>query len=160
LAKRRLKVAAPLPAGEEAVTIPRSEFVPLIQADVGNEVPVNVYRYKVLIPIAQTVWEAAGKPRRVAIATTEDLTVLMRFLADHFGRLTGTVFDPPAVRGVGARDPRRAAESQEENEHVAFEVYAAPLHESDEYFRALRKELQEALSEGVILIERQQVTLL
>ena len=51
-------------------------------------------------------------------------------------------------------------ETLEENEHVTFEVYAAPLRESDDYFQALRKELQEALGEGVILIERQELTLL
>jgi hypothetical protein len=34
------------------------------------------------------------------------------------------------------------------------------LTQSDDYFRAIRRELQEALREGVILIERQQVTLL
>jgi hypothetical protein len=48
----------------------------------------------------------------------------------------------------------------EQNEHVAFEVYAAPIQESDDYFRAMRHELQEALQEGVILIERHQVTLI
>jgi hypothetical protein len=39
-------------------------------------------------------------------------------------------------------------------------VYAAPIQESDDYFRALRQELQQALAEGVILVERQPVTLL
>jgi hypothetical protein len=160
LAKRKLKVAKLLPAGEEAVTILRSDFVPIIRAEVGSEVPVNVYRYRILVPVAQTTWATASELRRVTIATTEDLHLLMRLLADHFGGLTGSVFDPPAIRGIGARDPQMAMETLEENEHVAFEVYAAPIHESDEYFRALRQELQEALGEGVILIERQQVTLL
>ena len=48
----------------------------------------------------------------------------------------------------------------EQNEHVAFEVYAAPVQESDDYFRAISQELQDALGEGVILIERQHVTLI
>lgn len=48
----------------------------------------------------------------------------------------------------------------EENEHAVFEVYAAPIHASDEYFRAVRRELEDALGEGVILIERQRVTLI
>ena len=70
-----------------------------------------------------------------------------------------TVVEPPTIRGVGARDPRQPA-ALEENEHATFEVYAAPIQESDDYFHAIRRELQEALQEGVILIERQQVTLI
>jgi hypothetical protein len=34
------------------------------------------------------------------------------------------------------------------------------VQESDNYFRAIRRELQDALQEGVILIERHQVTLI
>lgn len=34
------------------------------------------------------------------------------------------------------------------------------MQESDDYFRAVRGELEEALGEGVILIERQAVTLI
>jgi len=55
---------------------------------------------------------------------------------------------------------RQVSETLEENEHTTFEVYAAPLQESDDYFRTLRKELQEALGEGVILIERQEIVLI
>jgi hypothetical protein len=160
LAKRKLKAAKVLPAGEEAVTLPRSEFVPIIQAEVGSDVPTNAYSYKVLIPVAQTVRGPGDTFRRVTIATWADVDLLIRLLTEHFRGLTGTVFDPPGVRGIGARDPQMAVQPLEENEHVAFDVYAAPIHESDEYFRALRKELQEALGEGVILIQRQQVTLL
>jgi len=39
-------------------------------------------------------------------------------------------------------------------------VYSAPVQEADDYFHALRRELQETFLEGVILIERQQVTLI
>ena len=39
--------------------------------------------------------------------------------------------------GIGARDPSNVTETLEFNEHVAFEVYAAPVQESDDYFRAL-----------------------
>ncbi|MCI0464983.1 MAG: hypothetical protein L0Z62_49305 [Gemmataceae bacterium] len=69
-------------------------------------------------------------------------------------------FVPVVQAEVGARDPANVVGTLEQNEHVAFEVYAAPVQESDDYFRALRQELQNALQEGVILIERQQVTLL
>ena len=68
--------------------------------------------------------------------------------------------DIQALLGAGARDPDNVAETTEHNLHVSFEVYAAPVPESAEYFRALRRELQEALLEGVILIERQHVTLI
>ena len=44
--------------------------------------------------------------------------------------------------------------------HVAFEVLASATHHSDVYFSALRHELQEALGEGVILIQRTEVTLI
>jgi hypothetical protein len=177
-------VAQILPEGEGAVSLPREAFVPVIQAEVGSDVAVNVYRYKILVPLAQTIRETAEAVRRVTIATGEDIRLLMRLLTEHFGGLTGTVFDPPILRGVGARDPKQPAGSLEENEHAAFEVYArrtraspspgptleenehaafevyaAPLQESDDYFRTLRKELQEALAEGVILIERQEVVL-
>ena len=45
----------------------------------------------------------------------------------------------------------------EMNFNFYFVVYAAPIRESDNYFLALRRELEEALAEGVILIEKQQV---
>jgi len=48
----------------------------------------------------------------------------------------------------------------EQNEHVAFEVLASATHQSDVYFSALRRELQEALGEGVILVQRLEVTLI
>jgi hypothetical protein len=159
LAKKKLHVAQILPEGEGAVSLPREAFVPVIQAEVGSDVAVNVYRYKILVPVAQTIRETAEAVRRVTIATGEDIQLLMGLLTEHFGGLTGTVVDPPILRGVGARDPKRPASTLEENEHAAFEVYAAPLHESDDYFRTLRKELQEALGEGVILIERQEIVL-
>ena len=39
-------------------------------------------------------------------------------------------------------------------------VYAAAVRASDAYFLALQNELREALVEGVILVERQDVTIL
>lgn len=44
--------------------------------------------------------------------------------------------------------------------NIYYVVYAAPSREADDYFRALQRELQDALEEGVILIEKQQVSLL
>ncbi len=160
LEKKKLRTAAVLPdTKKKTVSMMRETFVPVIQAEVGRAVPINVYRYKVLVPISQTIRETPEAFRRVIITTREDLDLLTSMLTDHFGGITGTVVDAPIIRGVGARDPMKAT-LLEENEHAAFEVYAAPIQESDDYFRALRQELQEALGEGVILIERQHVTLL
>jgi hypothetical protein len=46
------------------------------------------------------------------------------------------------------------------NRHVHYSVYAAAVRASDEYFLAIQKALALALGEGVILIERQDVTIL
>ena len=42
----------------------------------------------------------------------------------------------------------------------SFTVYAAAVRVSDEYLLTLQKELADALVEGVILVERQDVTIL
>jgi hypothetical protein len=161
LAKKKLRAPVVLPQiRRKTVSLARDSFAPVIQAEVGSDVSVNVYSYKVLVPIAQIIRQTDTDFRRVTIATQEDLDLLLTTLVEHFGGITGTVIDPPTIRGVGARDPQQAVATREENEHASFEVYAAPIQESDDYFRALRKELQEALGEGVILIERQQVTLI
>jgi hypothetical protein len=98
--------------------------------------------------------------RHVEIATNADILTIRNTLIRHFGGIT-VLHQPPAPPfGVGARDPADVPGTLEQNEPLAFEVYAAPLQESDDYFCAIRRELREALQEGVILIERQQVTLL
>ena len=43
---------------------------------------------------------------------------------------------------------------------MPFVVCASPIPESQDYFQALQRELQSALDEGVILVERQEVLLL
>ncbi|MGH7137934.1 MAG: hypothetical protein ACREHD_19470, partial [Pirellulales bacterium] len=97
---------------------------------------------------------------RLGVATVEDLGTIQETFIRHFGGATFQVQEPSPIRGVGARDPSDVSGTQEQNEHVVFEVYAAPIHASDEYFRAVRRELEDALGEGVILIERQRVTLI
>ena len=62
--------------------------------------------------------------------------------------------------GVGARDPKRPRETLETNVHEIFQVYAPNAAVSDQDFQALRFELQEALVEGQVLIEREDVLLL
>jgi hypothetical protein len=132
----------------------------MIQAEVGSPVSLIVYRYRILVPLSQTVPESDRVIRKTEIVADDDLDTLQYTLIRHFGGVT-IIHRPPAPAfGVGARDPANVAATLEQNEHIAFEVYAAPIQESDDYFRALRQELEDALQEGVILIERQQVTLI
>ena len=160
-ARMKLRTGVLLPeTRKRTVSLPRESFVPTLQADIGSAVPIGVYRYRLLLPIAQIVRESPQAARRVPVATEADILTIRNTLIRHFGGVT-VLHQPPApALGVGARDPAQVGSTLEQNEHVAFEVYAAPLHEADDYFRALRQELQEALQEGVILVERQQVTLL
>ena len=80
---------------------------------------------------------------------------------------TGTASNPRFCRTCNApflsrlrlRDPGQPHDKPEMNYNAYYVVYAAPIRESDHYFRALQIELQEALAEGVILIERQEVYL-
>ena len=159
-AKMKLRSGMVMPeTPRKAISVPRESFVPIIQAEVGAPVPLLVHRYRLLVPIAQIQRGAALEIRRTLIATNADIDTIRNALIRHFGGVT-VLHQPPAPAfGVGARDPARVSATLEENEHLAFEVYAAPLHESDDYFRAMRRELQDALQEGVILVERQHVTL-
>lgn len=157
----KLRAGVVLPdTRKRTVSLPRDAFVPILQADVGSDVSVSVYRYRLLVPIAQIVRESAHEIRRISVATEYDIFTIRNTLIRHFGGVT-VLHQPPAPAfGVGARDPSNVADTLEQNEHVAFEVYAAPVQDSDDYFRTHRGELQQALQEGVILIERQQVMLI
>lgn len=159
--RRKLLAAIVLPDDRrQNVTVPRRSFVPLIQAEVGSPVSLLVYRYRILIPVLQKVRESERVIRETKIASESDVDIIQETLIRHFGGIT-VIHQPPAPAfGIGARDPANVSATLEQNEHVAFEVYAAPIQESDDYFRALRRELEDALQEGVILIERQQVTLI
>jgi hypothetical protein len=160
VAQKKLKAAKVLGETEQAVTHRRDEFVPVIQAEVGSKAARAVFSYRILVPIGHIIRESPEAFRRVTVATRDDLLLLRDLLIRHFGGVTTNIIDPSPFRGTGARDPQRPGETLEENEHAIFEVYAAPIQESDDYFRALRQELQEALGEGVILIERRDVMLL
>jgi hypothetical protein len=46
------------------------------------------------------------------------------------------------------------------NYNTYFVVLTSPLPEAETYFRALKRELETALDEGVILVERQEVWIL
>jgi hypothetical protein len=116
---------------------------------------VVVWRYTVFVPVEE--YRADGQ--MLAVATADDLQALEGMLADHFGGITAPAA-VPALKGAGARDPLHPGATREFNRHATFMIYAAARGASDEYFRGLRRELEEALAEGVILIERQDVTIL
>lgn len=145
---------------KKTVNVAKDSLVPIIQADVGRTVPVDVARYRLLVPIAQLIVTASGEIERDMVATLNDLNTIEKTFVRHLGGATVHLQEPSPIRGVGARDPLDVVGTGEQNEHAMFEVYAAPIHASDEYFRAVRRELEDALGEGVILIERQHVTLI
>jgi hypothetical protein len=124
-----------------------------IQPALGPEALVR--RFTVFVPVEQI---EAGQPAR-RVATDDDLKQIQLLLVKDFGGVTMSTMSPSLV-GWGARDPRRPKKTQELNRHAFFTVYAAAVRASDDYFLALQKELAEALVEGVILVERQDVTIL
>jgi hypothetical protein len=131
----------------------RRYAVPVIRPRLGPETLVR--RYTVLVPVEEV--KAGAAPKQ--IATAGDLNALQHLLTKHFGGVTMSASVPSLV-GWGARDPRRPKQSLELNKHAYFQVYAAAHRAADEYFLALRDELAEALVGGVILVERQDVTIL
>jgi len=114
-----------------------------------------VYRYTVFVPVEQVKVGGSSRP----VATADDLQNLQLTLITHFGGVTQFIAVPSLV-GAGARDPRKPKKTIEYNKHAYFTVYAAATRASDDYFRALQKELADALAEGVILVERQDVLIL
>jgi hypothetical protein len=155
------KLARPLlPAGRRSVSISREQLIPVIQAEVGAEVPVPAYQYRLFVPVAQVIWESVTAFRQIVVATDDDIKSIRDLLIQDFGGVTMLKQNPSPLQGAGARDPRHPAATLEQNEHVAFEILASATHQSDVYLSALRRELQEALGEGVILIQRVEVTLI
>jgi hypothetical protein len=144
---------------KKSVSIPKAALVPMIQADVGRDVPVDVYRYRLLVPIAQIITVTAGEVARVVVANRDDLQTIQKTFVRHFGGVTLQSDQASPIHGVGARDPSDVSGTGEQNEHAVFEILAARIDASNVYFRAVRRELEDALGEGVILIERQDVTL-
>ncbi len=131
----------------KTVALPRESFIPMIQAEVGAASALLVYRYRVLVPLAQVIRDSSGGIHHVEIATNDDIQVIRKTLIRHFGGVT-LLHQPPAPAiGIGSRDPADAR-TLEENDNIAFEVYAAPIQESDDYFRVIRRELQDALQKA------------
>jgi hypothetical protein len=81
-----------------------------------------------------------------------DLDNLQQMLAEHFGGFTRLPNSP----GFGLRDPNDPRQAPEMNYNAYFVVLTSPVPEADAYFRALREEIEGALDEGVILVERQE----
>jgi hypothetical protein len=155
----KLRTSIVLPTRKN-VSLTRDDFVPVLHAGVGSPVSISVYCYRLYVPTAQVIQESAVSLRRISIATQLDVATIRDTLIRHFGGVTVLYHQAAPAYGVGARDPGDVQATREENEHAVFEVYAAPVQEADDYFRAVRRELEAALGEGVILIERQVVTLI
>jgi hypothetical protein len=83
----------------------------------------------------------------------DDENRLRRMFVRHFGGVTLL----PSSAGYGLRDPDHPEQEPQSNCNACLVVLALPGAAADRYFRALRKELQDALDEGVILIERQVI---
>jgi hypothetical protein len=112
----------------------------------------SVWRYTVLVPVEQVLDDATVR----SIATPDDLLNLELMFITHLGGITLL----PTVHGRGCRDPKRPRETVETNKHAAYLVYAPAAPVSDQYFQALRAELQDALVEGIVMVERQEALLL
>src|SRR5262249_19911811 len=107
----------------------------------------TLWRYTVTVPLEEIL------PQKRQKATAEDLDNLGQLFAAHFGGFTRL----PASPGYGLRDPGEPEQQPELNHNAYFAVLTSPLPAAEAYFRALRKELEPALDEGVILVERQEV---
>jgi hypothetical protein len=118
---------------------------PLLQPRMGPG--ETLWRYTVTIPLEEIT------PTKRQIATVDDLNDLQRMFVKHFRGFTRH----PESFGHGLRDPENPEEAPEMNINTYFAVLASPVSQSDAYFRALREELEAALDEGVILVERVQV---
>src|SRR5262249_45707602 len=101
----RLRGVIDLPSGRGKVSLTWDHFVPRIQAEVGSALPVGVYRYRLLVPVAQITQESAQVVRRALVATTDEIEQFQNMFVRHFGGVTVHHQTPSAIRGVGARDP-------------------------------------------------------
>ena len=105
-----------------------------------------VWRFTLTVPLEEI------RPQKRQRATAADLDNLRQMLAEHFGGFTRLPNSP----GFGLRAPNDPRLAPEMNYNAYFVALTSPLPEADAYFRALREELEAALDEGVILVERQE----
>jgi hypothetical protein len=106
-----------------------------------------LWRFTLTVPLEEV------RPVKRQKATSEDLYRLAQRFAQDFGGFTRL----PNSLGYGLRDPTQLHQVPEMNYNAYFAVLASPVPEAEAYFRALREELEDALEEGVILVERQEV---
>jgi hypothetical protein len=109
----------------------------------------RVWRFTVVVPLEEI------HPIKRQKATTADIANVEEMFPRHFGGFTAL---PPST-GYGLRDPRRPEQEPEMNYNAFYVVYSSPVRRAERYFQVLQRELQAALDEGVILIERQEVWL-
>lgn len=107
----------------------------------------TVWRFTLTVPLEEI------EPKKRQRATADDLRNLQAMLVDHFSGFTRLPNSP----GYGLRDSDKPEQLPEMNYNAYFSVLASPVPAADAYFRALREELQTALDEGVILVERQEI---
>lgn len=107
----------------------------------------TVWRFTVTVPLELIA------PLKHQKATADDLRNLQAMFVRHFGGFTRHPNSP----GFGLRDPGDLVALPEMNYNTYFSVLTSPIAAAEAYFRALREELEAALVEGVILIERQEV---
>jgi hypothetical protein len=107
----------------------------------------TLWRYSITVPLEEI------RPIKRQKATLRDLDNLEQLFLRHFGGFTRF----PNAIGHGLRDPDQPEVAPEMNVNTYFTVLASPISRSDVYFRALREELETALDEGVILVERVEV---
>jgi hypothetical protein len=149
MAKVKLRTAMVLPAAAKRThSVPRESFVRLVQAEVGSQVSLFVHRYRTFVPVAQIFRESEQSMRREAVATEADVFTIRDTLIGRLGGVTLLHLPPASASGVGARDPSDFAATLESNEHIAFEVYAAPVQESDDYVRAIRADSKTRFRKG------------
>ena len=106
------------------------------------------------MPISFTEY-VKGMQRSEVVATPDDQHRIETTLAKHFGGLTIM----PLIKGYGLRDPRNA-ETIELNTNQVYEILAMDHAGCANYFARIRKELQRALKEGVVLVQRDEVMLI
>src|SRR5262249_41785970 len=109
-----------------------------------------VWRFTVTVPLEEI------RPRKRQKATTDDLDHLWEMFAQHFGGCARL----PSSPGYGLRNPKAPRQRPEMNYNTYFVVLPSPVSAAETYFRALKRELEEALDEGVILVERQEAWIL
>src|SRR5262245_3413165 len=96
------KLARPIQStAKRSVSIGRDQLIPVVQAEVGAEVPVPAYHYRIFVPVAQVVWESPSTCRRITIASDQDIETLRDLLIRDFGGVPTLKQNPPPCKDPG-----------------------------------------------------------